>query len=88
MAALLTKANDYHRPMRGVAVAEFVGSLSGATTPPSVLDLRFPMSEASAVKVAAAINELDTSGQPAVSKDTLKDPWSAATVARLRLVDI
>ena len=81
--ALVTKANDLHRPMRGAAVAEAVTSLSGATAPPVAKDFRFPMTQASAVLVAAAVNEVDTSGEPAVTAKDFHDPWNAATVRRM-----
>lgn len=86
MAVLFTKPQFYRRPSNYYASAELASALSGATTPPSQNELQFPLTEAGTVKLAAAINELDTSGQPALTAKELRDPWSRATSARLQAV--
>lgn len=82
---LTAKMQDLHRPQKTAAIAEVVTNLSTATTPPTADDLKFPLTGAATAKLAAAINEVDTSGQPAVTADDLKDPWCGATVRRLYL---
>ena len=82
---LVSKSQDLHRPMRTAAVAEAVSNLSTATVPPTEKDFRFPMSDAATELVAAAVNDVDTSGEPAMSAKDFHDPWSRATVERLTL---
>lgn len=88
MADFVSKPQFLRRPSNGEAIAEMVASLIGATTPPTEKDLHFPLTEAGTQKLVTALNEVDTSGQPALTAKELRDPWSEATRQRLATVDI
>lgn len=88
MASLLANPRDYHRPMDNAAIKEMVASLSGATTPPTERQLHFPLSQSNLEVLLAAINEVDTSGQPAFIERDLHDPWTQATIDKLVAVVI
>jgi len=88
MANLLDDPRGFHRPMSRAVIDKLVSALTGSTPTVVAKDFRFPLNRESADKIAAAINSVDTSGEPAITRKQLHDPWSRKNIERLKKVVI